>query len=108
MDLLLLAVVVSPAVVFLLLSLLWLLGVELAERWTARVTCTVGLFTALGCGWLAWNLLATQTPISWTGSTWFRAGEYEFALDLVADRLSIPLMTLSAVLTGLEIGRAHV
>ena len=101
LDLLLLAVVVSPGIVFLILALLWLLGIELSERWTARLTCTIGLFAAMGCVWLGWKLIATRVPISWTGSTWFRAGEYEFNLDLIADRLSVPLMTLSAVLTGL-------
>ena len=33
--------------------------------------------------------------------TWFRAGEYEFSLNLLADRLSVPMMAVTTLLVGI-------
>src|SRR5262245_49777410 len=101
LDTVLLFVVAAPACSFLFLAILWLLDARLPERFTAHFTCLVFVTMTIGCTWLGWSLLQDGAVIPWHGGAWFRAGEYEFQLDLIADRLSLPLMILTTVLVGL-------
>jgi NAD(P)H-quinone oxidoreductase subunit 5 len=98
----LLLVVAAPGVSFLLMALAWLLGWEFRERAITRLTSTVFLVMIAASAYLGWAMLSTgRAGVTFRGGTWLEAGEYTFQLDLLADRLSLPLMLLDAVLVGL-------
>lgn len=93
-------VVLAPGVVFGISALLWLLGWNLGERTLSRIT---GLtFSACACGVaaLAWTI-ASASNVTVAFGSWFAVGEYHFPLVLVADRLSLPFLALTVVLSGL-------
>lgn len=101
LELLLLLIVTAPGVSFLLLGLAWLLGVDLKERPVARLTTIVLLLMTAASAWLGWSMLSSGIPaVSVNGGAWLQAGEYTFRLVLTADRLSAPMMLLTAVLVG--------
>jgi NAD(P)H-quinone oxidoreductase subunit 5 len=98
----LLLIVVAPGVTFLLLGLAWLLGISLRERTIVRLTLAVFLVMGVSACNLTWSMfVGGLSSVNFTGGTWFKAGEYSFQLDLQADRLSLPLMALDAILVGL-------
>jgi NAD(P)H-quinone oxidoreductase subunit 5 len=102
LEQILLFVVAAPGVAFLLLSLAWLLGIEIRERTVARLTNVVFVLVTAGSAWLGLSMYADSLlEIHWDGGIWFRAAEYAFQLDLIADRLAMPLIMLTAVLVGL-------
>src|SRR5690242_14830867 len=101
-QLILVAVVLAPGVVFALLSLSWLLGWVPGERLVSRLTgwtfslCVVGLFGLL------YKLAAHGAPsVAVAFGSWFAVGEYRFPLVLMADRLSLPFLAMTVVLSGL-------
>lgn len=94
---LLLVLVALPALAFLLLAGLWLVGITLPEKGIARLTAGVYL-TASG---LAAVLAAVPGTVQTTGWEWFAIGEYRYILTLSLDRLSAPFVLLTAILTGL-------
>lgn len=98
----LLLLVIAPGVSFLGQGLCWLLGITLRERVIARLTSTVFLAMFAAACYLSWNMLSGGlTRIDYNGGAWIQAGEYSFHLDLLADRLSLPLMLLDAALVGI-------
>src|SRR3569623_35018 len=102
MENMLVYVVAAPGAAFLLLSLAWLLGVELREKTIARVTSAVFATITLASVWLGLSMYANSlAEIRWDDGVWFRAGEYAFQLDLIADKLAMPLIILTAILVGL-------
>jgi NAD(P)H-quinone oxidoreductase subunit 5 len=92
----------APGALFALLALAWMLGADLRENLIARLTRITYTLVTLA-------LLALDLTMQIRGvksfhvrlGDWFAAGEYRFPLDLLADHLSLPLMTLAALLTGL-------
>lgn len=101
-QLILVAVVLAPGVVFALLSLSWLLGWVPGERLVSRLTgwtfslCVVGLFGLL------YKLAAHGSmTVVVTFGNWFAVEHYRFPLVLMADRLSLPFLALTVVLAGL-------
>jgi NADH:ubiquinone oxidoreductase subunit 5 (subunit L)/multisubunit Na+/H+ antiporter MnhA subunit len=99
---LLLVLVVSPGVSFLLLAFGWLVGAPLRERAVARLTSLVFVVMTVAALWLAGGMYSAGAPaVTRNLGPWFKAGEYAFQLDLVADRLSLPLMALTSILVGI-------
>jgi NADH:ubiquinone oxidoreductase subunit 5 (subunit L)/multisubunit Na+/H+ antiporter MnhA subunit len=96
---LLLAPVFAPFVVFLILGAGWLLGWEPRERTVARLTAAT-FFGAFLCVALLVRNFVIAGPVQVDLGAWFTAGDYEFPLTLLADRLSLPLLALTVVLSG--------
>lgn len=101
-EMLLLGLVIAPGIVAGTLALAWLAGWTPRERWLAGITRIAFLVEMVAAAVVGWQLFesggnAIQTPV-WH---WFSVGEHHFELSLVADRLSWPLLQLTAVLAGL-------
>jgi NAD(P)H-quinone oxidoreductase subunit 5 len=94
--------IMAPGGVFGLLALLWLVGWVPSER-------TLSFFTALtfaACVFalvlLVWALPSTgNSTIVVTFGNWFAVHDYRFPLVLMADRLSLPFLAMTIVLSGL-------
>jgi NAD(P)H-quinone oxidoreductase subunit 5 len=98
----LVAVVLAPGVVFLLLSLSWLLGWVPRERLVSRITGATFSLCALGIAALLWKLAAGHSAAVAAGfGNWFAVQDYRFPLVLMADRLSLPFLAMTVVLAGL-------
>jgi NADH:ubiquinone oxidoreductase subunit 5 (subunit L)/multisubunit Na+/H+ antiporter MnhA subunit len=95
-------VVMAPGAVFGLLALLWLFGWVPSERVLSRITgltFAACVFTLAG---LLWTLATTgASTIIVTFGNWFAVHEYRFPLVLLADRLSLPFLAMTVVLSGL-------
>jgi NAD(P)H-quinone oxidoreductase subunit 5 len=95
-------VVVAPGVVFGVLALLWLLGWTPGERVVSRITGWTFTACVLALTGLVWKLSSTGgTPIVVTFGNWFTVHDYSFPLVLMADRLSLPFLALTTMLSGL-------
>jgi NAD(P)H-quinone oxidoreductase subunit 5 len=104
-QVILVAVVLAPGVVFALLSLSWLLGWVPGERRISVITGGIYSLCALGLCGLFWQLAAGgSTAVVVTFGDWFAVQDYRFPLVLMADRLSLPFLAMTVVLSGL-IGR---
>ncbi len=98
----LVAVVFAPGVVFTLLSLSWLLGWVPGERGISVITRGTFSLCALGLSGLLWKLVASgSTAVIVTYGNWFAVQHYRFPLVLMADRLSLPFLAMTVVLSGL-------
>jgi NADH-quinone oxidoreductase subunit L len=94
-------IVFLPAIVCAILGLSWLLGVELRERTVARLTSLCYSLASIGVLILFITMLRSgQHEIRLPLGNWFEVEEYRFQLLLIVDRLSMPLVALSTVLTG--------
>jgi NADH:ubiquinone oxidoreductase subunit 5 (subunit L)/multisubunit Na+/H+ antiporter MnhA subunit len=95
-------VVLAPGVIFGALALLWLLGWEPGERSLTRITGLTFSACVLALGVPLWRLAASGgTPVVVTFGNWFAVHEYHFPLVLMADRLSLPFLGMTVVLSGL-------
>ena len=94
--------VLAPGVVFAAFALLWLLGWSPAERLLSRVTAVTYSSSIFAIALLVGRLLKTSTPsVQVTFGNWFAVHDYHFPLTLLADRLSLPFLALTVVLSGL-------
>jgi NADH-quinone oxidoreductase subunit L len=98
-------VVSAPGLVFGIFGLLWLLGWVPVERVLSAVTagtysvCTVALVVIL------WGLGASgSSSVVVTFGNWFAVHDYHFPLVLMVDRVSLPFLVMTVILSGL-IGR---
>jgi NADH-quinone oxidoreductase subunit L len=99
---LLLFVVLAPGAAFSIISLLWLLGWTAPERLVSKITKFIFFASTLVLAAIGWNLLSTGVDRVVFGSgDWFRVGDYQFPLVIVADRLSVPFLGMTLVLSGL-------
>lgn len=99
---LLLFVILAPGVAFAAISLLWLLGWTPTERFISRITSVVFSTCILALAAIEWNLLSTgAASVIFRSRDWFRVGDYQFPLVLVADHLSLPFLAMTLVLSGL-------
>ena len=96
-------VVLAPGVVFGVLALLWLLGWVPAERVVSRITGLTFSACVLGLAALALEtrLRRSATAVVVTFGNWFAVHDYRFPLVLMADRLSLPFLAMTVVLSGL-------
>jgi len=101
-QVILIAVVFAPGIVFALLSLSWLLGWVPAERGISLITGGTFFLCALGLCGLLWKLPGSgSTAVIVTFGNWFAVEDYSFPLVLMADRLSLPFLAMTIVLSGL-------
>ena len=101
-QVILVAVVFAPGAVFALLSLPWLLGWVPGERGISVITGGTYSLCALGLSGLLWKLAASgSTAVVVTFGNWFAVQDYRFPLVLMADRLSLPFLAMTVVLSGL-------
>lgn len=95
-------VVMAPGAVFGLLALLWLFGWVPSERVLSRITGLIFAACVFALAALLWNLAATDASVvSVTFGNWFAVHEYRFPLVLMVDRLSLPFVGMTIVLSGL-------
>jgi NAD(P)H-quinone oxidoreductase subunit 5 len=95
-------VVMAPGAVFGLLALLWLFGWVPSERVLSRITGLTFAACVFVLAALLWNLAATNaSAVSVTFGNWFAVHEYRFPLVLMVDRLSLPFVGMTIVLSGL-------
>jgi len=95
-------VVLAPGVVFAAFGLLWMVGWVPSERFIARVTGVTFSAVVLGLATIVWKLtVARASSIEVAFGNWFAVEDYHFPLVLFADRLSLPFLGLTAVLSGL-------
>jgi NAD(P)H-quinone oxidoreductase subunit 5 len=98
----LLFVVLAPGVAFGLFALLWLLGWVPSERVLSRITALTFSASIFAIAVIVWSLGATGArSVTVTFGNWFAVHDYHFPLVLMADRLSVPFLGLTAVLAGL-------
>jgi NAD(P)H-quinone oxidoreductase subunit 5 len=96
-----LVVVIAPSVLLCWLGIPSLVGRPLPETWVHRVVQTViwtGLLAALAV--LGLMLSSGQTHVMVVGRQWVHIPNYHFAIKLVFDRLSVPLVILTFLLCG--------
>ncbi|MDQ3011813.1 MAG: hypothetical protein M3X11_14030 [Acidobacteriota bacterium] len=101
-SLLLGLLIVLPGGLCAALGIGWLLGWQPRERTVARLTtvCYSAVLLIIAALW--WELLAGgKTQLSAVYGDWFHVGHYHFPLALWADYISLPLLSLSALLTFL-------
>lgn len=107
-------VVLAPGAVFGGLAFLWLLGCVPGERMVSRITGLTFFACALGLAVLLWKLAfgagafargtlaATGSPaVMVTFGNWFAVHAYRFPLVLMVDRLSLPFLAMTVLLSGL-------
>ena len=99
---LLVFVIAAPGIVFAAFALLWLAGWVPAERLLSRVTSLTFAAAVFALAAIVCILSATGAPaITVTWGNWFAVHDYHFPLVLFADRLSLPFLALTTVLSGL-------
>jgi NAD(P)H-quinone oxidoreductase subunit 5 len=95
-------VVPLPGAIFAILALLWLMGWVPSERVVTRITSLTFSLSVLALTAIIWHLRAAGAPsIAITFGNWFAVHDYHFPLALMADRLSLPFLILTAALAGL-------
>ena len=95
-------VVSAPGAVFGALALLWLLGWTPAERVISKITGLTFSACVFALAALFWKLAASHgTAVIVTFGNWFAVHDYRFPLVLMADRLSLPFLAMTVVLSGL-------
>jgi len=98
----LLTVVTAPGAVFIILASLWLLGWVPSERTLSRTTGLTFAVCVLGLCHLVWIFATTNVAaITLTFGNWFAVHEYRFPLVLMADRVVLPFLAMTVVLSGL-------
>ena len=98
----LLLAVSAPGIAFFALALSWLLGWIPSERLLSRITGITFSASVFALLVVVWKLGSSGAPsVIVSFGNWFAVGDYHFPLVLMADRLSLPFLALTAVLSGL-------
>lgn len=99
---LILTLVAVPGSVFILLSMLWLLGMKVPERVISRLTKGAYAFCAIVVAIIFWKMWQgdLHTVRVSVGEHWFKVAHYEFPLTLLLDRLSLPIVGVTVILAG--------
>jgi len=94
--------VLAPGVVFFLLALLWLAGWDPSERLLSAITGVTFSVSIFALALVVWKLASTgAASVTVACGTWFTVHDYHFPLVLMADRLSLPFLGMTVVLSGL-------
>lgn len=92
----------TPGVLFLALSVVWLLGGCVTERTMARTTKGAYAVLTLLVIMIGWRMRVEGLhSVRVMLGDWFTVGHYGYPLSLLIDRLSLPLLGLTVVLTGI-------
>src|ERR1041385_1682288 len=95
-------VVVAPGAIFGVFALLWLMGWVPSERLLSRVTGATFSAVVFGLAAIVWTPVSTGAPsVKVAFGNWFAVQNYHFPLVLMADRLSLPFLAMTVVLSGL-------
>jgi len=94
-------VVLAPGAMFVSVALAWMLGWSPGERIISRITGVTFSASVLGVAALILKLGWTHAPVKVAFGNWFTVVDYHFPLVLVADRLSLPFLALTVILSGL-------
>lgn len=95
-------VVLTPGVVFGGFAFVWLLGWTPGEQVVSRITGGAFSACALGAAGLIWKLAWGAEPrVVVAFGNWFAVHDYRFPLVLMADRLSLPFLAMTVLLSGL-------
>ena len=95
-------VVLAPGVVFAVFGLLWLLGWVPPERLVSRITGAAFSLSVPALGAIVVHLARSGAPsVRVAFGNWFVLHDYHFPLVLMADRLSLPFLGMTVVLSGL-------
>lgn len=92
-------VVVAPGAVFTVLAFCWLLGWTPGERAVSRITGSTFTACVFALAALFWKPGSGAVVV--TFGNWFAVHDYRFPLVLMADRLSLPFLAMTVVLSGL-------
>jgi NAD(P)H-quinone oxidoreductase subunit 5 len=97
-------VVLAPGIVFGTLAFLWLLGWVPGERPVSRITGVTFSGCVFGLAALLWKLTSgagASPAVVVTFGNWFAVHDYHFPLVLMVDRLSLPFLAMTVMLSGL-------
>ena len=98
----LLFAVSAPGAVFGVLAFLWLLGCTPSERVVSTLSAVTFSGGVVALAVVAGRLLFAGSPsVVVAFGNWFAVEDYHFPLVLLADRLSLPFLVLTVVLSGL-------
>src|SRR5437016_1126671 len=101
-QIMLVFVVLAPGVIFALFSLLWLLGWAASERIVRATTRWTFSCCVFAIAAILWRLASSgESAVVVTYGNWFAVHDYHFPLVLLADRLSLPFLALTVMLSGL-------
>jgi NAD(P)H-quinone oxidoreductase subunit 5 len=102
LELLFAIAVALPGAAFAVLSLAWLLGARFRERvivWITGSSFLLAMLALVGLG-IGMRQQGLDRLVVSLGE-WFRVGEYHFPLVLLADAVSVPMLFVTVLLTGL-------
>ncbi|HEY3835438.1 MAG TPA: proton-conducting transporter membrane subunit [Bryobacteraceae bacterium] len=101
LQILLLFAILAPGAMFGFLSILWLAGIVPVERLIGRLTGVTFGASLLALAPVVWKVAAGGFPVAIAFGNWFTVEDYHFPLVLLADRLSLPFLALTVILSGL-------
>ena len=94
--------VLAPGAAFAVLALGWLLGWTASERVVSRVTGVTFSASVFALALVVWRVGSTGAPsLTVEFGNWFTVHDYHFPLVLLADRISLPFLVLTVMLSGL-------
>lgn len=97
-----LILIATPGVLFLLLSLVWLLGGNIPERAMSRLTKGAYAFLTLVVSVIFWKMWQTDLhSVRVSLGDWFSVSHYHFPLTILLDRLSLPIVGITIILAGI-------
>jgi NADH-quinone oxidoreductase subunit L len=90
-----------PGVLFLALSVIWLVGVPVPERAISRITKAVYALLVILSAMIGWQMRkGGLASVHVSLGDWFTVADYGFPLSLLIDKLSLPLVCVTVVLAG--------
>ena len=94
-------VLAMPLLLVIVLGIPSVVGRPLGERWIGRwVRLTIGLGLIASLFTLAWMLSFNQQHIAVSWGNWAQIPGYHFSIKFVFDRLAVPFVILTFVLSG--------
>ncbi|MCX6847636.1 MAG: proton-conducting transporter membrane subunit [Verrucomicrobia bacterium] len=94
--------IATPGVLFLALSVVWLLGGCVTERAMARITKSAYAVLVLLVILTGWRMRVEGLhSVRVMLGDWFTVGHYGYPLSLLIDRLSLPMVGLTVMLAGI-------
>lgn len=101
-SLLFFTILALPLGTFLLLGLLWMLGIPVRESWIGKIIKLIyGLMFVCFVG-LAWQVMnEPQHAIELSLGEWFRLEHYEYPMSFQLDAVAMPFAGLTIILSGI-------
>lgn len=92
----------TPGMLFLALSLVWLVGGNIPEQVMSRLTKAVYALLAVIAGIISWKMWQTDLhSVRVSVGDWFSVAHYHFPLTILLDRLSLPIVAITVILAGI-------